>query len=313
MHGQLLDDVSYALDSSNTVKVFLEQQIITSQIDPLTLERLRTLVGHVVEQPQAEASPMPAAAPSRVQPAASPSSAPAPRVQPTASPRPAPAPSVKPSAPSKGKPSLASASAKPAIKSTVARTPLPPLPRHISIGHFWAQNPGVREWALCQPDSKGGARFLPGIFQTEYDYIVNIIEHNPKIKCARTLPGNISLDLFWMQNPGIREWGLNPPNGKPRFKSGDRKSELAFARSYYKAYPSKAKWGPRELPKDAPLELFWKLNPGVREWGLNPIKEVSLDLRRAILNKKEHLLRHTISGTLGPSGTLVDFYLNRLR
>ena len=80
---------------------------------------------------------------------------------------------------------------------------------------------------------------------------------------TRALPGNLSLKLFWMQNPGVRDWAL----GVGKFIEGDKTAEEAYARQFYK-WNLKASWSPRDLPSSFSLALFWNQNPGVRDWAL---------------------------------------------
>jgi hypothetical protein len=84
---------------------------------------------------------------------------------------------------------------------------------------------------------------------------------------TRSLPGNLSLKLFWMQNPGVRDWAL----GVGKFTEGDKTAEEAYARQFYK-WNLDASWSPRDLPSSFSLDLFWKQNPGVRDWALGVSK-----------------------------------------
>lgn len=108
--------------------------------------------------------------------------------------------------------------------------------------------------AIKQLEAKFGRKLLGGA------------EGKPA-KAAPALPGNMSLSEFWRLNPGVREWALSPPDGKPRFKDGDKASELAYALVLVKHNPN-INCKQRVLPGNVCLKLFWMQNPGVRDWAL---------------------------------------------
>jgi hypothetical protein len=111
------------------------------------------------------------------------------------------------------------------------------LPPHLSLAHFWLQNPSVREWALTQ------MKFSEGDIEGEENYARQYYKWNLKaVWDSRELPNYVMLDDFWKQNPGVRIWAIK--NGK--FNDGDIHGERTYANQYFK-WNLQAKWSPQTL------------------------------------------------------------------
>src|SRR5690606_13710938 len=57
-----------------------------------------------------------------------------------------------------------------------------------------------------------------------------------RTRLAQTLTVD-GLPRYWKLNPGVRDWGLNPPDGRARFREGNKISELQWAKTHLRYNP----------------------------------------------------------------------------